>query len=59
MSIDGNKVDPKRFNPKGKLPYELRQQDFQIAMQDVYDFVTFHPSATIASGSGGSVPVWT
>ena len=50
MSIDGNKVDPKRFNPKGKLPYELRQQDFQIAMQDVYDF--FYDVNTLLATKG-------
>jgi len=27
-----------RFNRKLKLPYELRLEDFQMAMQDVYDF---------------------
>jgi hypothetical protein len=26
------------FNKKLKLPYELRLEDFQMAMQDVYDF---------------------
>jgi hypothetical protein len=26
------------FNPKIELPYELRLADFEIAMQDVYDF---------------------
>ncbi|PKQ03384.1 MAG: hypothetical protein CVT73_15670 [Alphaproteobacteria bacterium HGW-Alphaproteobacteria-12] len=28
------------FNPKATLPYELRLKDFEMAMQDVYDF--FH-----------------
>ncbi len=31
-------VDPARFNPSAVLPYSLRAEDFQIAMQDVYDF---------------------
>jgi hypothetical protein len=31
-------VDPSRFNPSAVLPYSLRAEDFQIAMQDVYDF---------------------
>jgi len=31
-------VDETRFNNHATLPYELRQQDFAIAMQDVYDF---------------------
>lgn len=33
-----NIVDPGKFNPKAKLPYELRPEDFRMAMQDVYDF---------------------
>lgn len=28
------------FNPAATLPFELRIEDFQMAMQDVYDF--FH-----------------
>jgi hypothetical protein len=31
-------VDNKSFNSKLKLPFELRLKDFEIAMQDVYDF---------------------
>jgi len=38
MPIEKNTVDPAKFNPDAPLPYELRQQDFQVAMQDVYDF---------------------
>ncbi len=33
-----NTVDVARFNPQTQLPYELRLKDFEIAMQDVYDF---------------------
>lgn len=33
-------VDPNAFNEAAALPYELRLKDFEIAMQDVYDF--FH-----------------
>jgi len=33
-----NKVDRDSFNPKALLPYELRAEDFALAMQDVYDF---------------------
>ncbi len=40
MSITKNVVDVARFNEDAILPYELRLQDFQMAMQDVYDF--FH-----------------
>jgi hypothetical protein len=33
-----NLVDPNKFNEGAQLPYELRLVDFQMAMQDVYDF---------------------
>ena len=35
-----NKADPSCFNPSFDWPFELRQDDFRLAMQDVYDF--FH-----------------
>jgi hypothetical protein len=35
-----NTVDPNGFNREAELPYALRLEDFQMAMQDVYDF--FH-----------------
>lgn len=38
MSIIRYTVDTSKFNHEAKLPYELRQEDFQMAMQDVYDF---------------------
>lgn len=38
MAIKRNTVDSTKFNKESKLPYELRLQDFQMAMQDVYDF---------------------
>lgn len=31
-------VDTSRFNKAAQLPFELRLKDFEIAMQDVYDF---------------------
>jgi hypothetical protein len=31
-------VDLSKFNPAFGYPYELRQLDFQVGMQDVYDF---------------------
>ncbi len=34
-----NTVDRDKFNPKALLPYELRLEDFALAMQDVYDFL--------------------
>ena len=30
--------DPTKFNSRIELPYELRLKDFELAMQDVYDF---------------------
>lgn len=36
--IRKNKIDEKCFNPEIILPYELRIDDFRLAMQDVYDF---------------------
>ena len=30
--------EPDRFNPSPALPFNLRTQDFEMAMQDVYDF---------------------
>jgi hypothetical protein len=38
MSIKSNSVDVSKFNPSAQLPYELRLKDFEMAMQDVYDF---------------------
>jgi hypothetical protein len=32
------KVNQSRFNPEAFFPYSLRRDDFQIAMEDVYDF---------------------
>ena len=38
MAVIRNQVDAGKFNPAADLPFELRLQDFQIAIQDVYDF---------------------
>ncbi len=40
VSLQHEKVDPTKFNRKLSLPYQLRIADFELAMQDVYDF--FH-----------------
>lgn len=40
MAIERNHPDPALFNTDLELPYQLRLRDFEIAMQDVYDF--FH-----------------
>lgn len=38
MAIVRNVVDLSGLNKEAEFPYELRVQDFQMAMQDVYDF---------------------
>lgn len=38
MPIARNVVDAKNFNTKARLPFELRLRDFEMAMQDIYDF---------------------
>lgn len=38
MPIIRNHVDSTKFNPNATLPFELRLKDFDMAMQDVYDF---------------------
>lgn len=38
MDILRNLVDMTKFNKGVYLPYELRLKDFEIAMQDIYDF---------------------
>ena len=40
MAIERNHPDPALFNADLELPYQLPLRDFEIAMQDVYDF--FH-----------------
>lgn len=36
--LNRNTVNSAKFNPESKLPFELRLKDFELAMQDVYDF---------------------
>ena len=38
MAIICNMIDSTKFNKDARLPYELRLKDFEIAMQDIYDF---------------------
>jgi len=38
MPISKNHPDPSKFNKSLDLPFNLRPQDFLMAMQDVYDF---------------------
>lgn len=47
MEINRNVVDLSKFNREALLPYELRIEDFQMAMQDIYDFF-FDVNATLS-----------
>lgn len=38
MSVNRNALDASKFNVAAILPYELRLEDFRLAIQDVYDF---------------------
>lgn len=38
MSVIRNQTDASKFNSAAALPYELRIDDFKLAMQDIYDF---------------------
>src|SRR5690606_24294556 len=38
LPITRRTPDPEKLNPDLDLPYELRLKDFELAMQDVYDF---------------------
>lgn len=38
MPLRRNHLNPTFFNVEAKLPFELRLKDFDMAMQDVYDF---------------------
>lgn len=50
MPLAHNEVDRSKFNKKLRLPYDLRLDDFAIAMQDVYDF--FFDVNTFLQGKG-------
>ncbi len=50
MAIKRNVIDPNGFNRDRDLPYELRVEDFQMAMQDVYDF--FHDVNSLLTRKG-------
>jgi hypothetical protein len=50
MPITRNIVEHSKFNLAATLPFELRLQDFQLAMQDVYDFFFDVNSGLTAKG---------
>jgi hypothetical protein len=39
MAVIRRTSDPDKFNTAAELPFGLRQEDFALAMQDVYDFL--------------------
>ncbi|MBM3933262.1 MAG: hypothetical protein FJ319_03000 [SAR202 cluster bacterium] len=50
MAVLKNKVISSGFNHDIPLPYQLRLEDFQIAMQDIYDFFYDVNSELLAKG---------
>lgn len=48
--VSRNIVDATAFNEAALLPYALRLKDFELAMQDIYDF--FHDVNTALTGKG-------
>jgi hypothetical protein len=50
MAIVQNHPDQAKFNSNAVLPYQLRMRDFEMAMQDVYDF--FYDVNQLLSGKG-------
>jgi len=53
MAIERNVVDGNQFNAAAKLPFELRLKDFELAMQDVYDFYYDVNTGLVAKGLEG------
>ena len=50
MNLVRNTLQPSKFNGHVQLPYELRLEDFRLAVQDVYDF--FYDVNTSLMGKG-------
>lgn len=50
MPVVRNQLDGSKFNDAAALPYELRIDDFKLAMQDVYDFFYDVNSHLVAKG---------
>jgi hypothetical protein len=38
MTVRRNQIDPDKMNREAVLPFQLRLDDFALAMQDIYDF---------------------
>jgi hypothetical protein len=49
-AISRAEPDPNKFNSKAALPYELRRDDFRLAMQDVYDLFYDINSSLVGRG---------
>ncbi len=50
MPIKRNTVDGSKFSKNASLPFELRSKDFELAMQDVYDFFFDVNTGLVAKG---------
>lgn len=50
MAVIRNTPDPTKFNAAAVLPFNLRIDDFQLAIQDVYDFFYDVNTDLIAKG---------
>jgi len=50
MSLAKNIVDASKLNADAKLPFALRLKDFELAMQDVYDFFYDVNSGLVTKG---------
>ena len=50
MPVTRNTPDESKFNASASLPYELRLEDFRLAIQDVYDFFHDVNTGLVAKG---------
>lgn len=50
MPVTRNKLVPTNFNDSAELPYALRLKDFELAMQDIYDFFFDVNSSLVTRG---------
>lgn len=50
MPVTRNTPDPAKFNSAAELPFQLRLEDFRLAMQDVYDFFYDVNTGLVAKG---------
>ena len=48
--IRRNQLDNGAFNPEAVLPFQLRLKDFELAMQDIYDFFFDVNTALVGKG---------